>query len=72
MSNKYVDFVSDSHFEKCVRHVCDSYEDAKILEDKELQKNGIDPIKMTFDMIDEVGHEVIVGNVALPGNLEKL
>ena len=53
MSNKYVDFVLDSHFKKCVRHVCDSYKEAKILEDKELQKNGIDPIKMTFDMIDK-------------------
>jgi len=48
--NKYVDFVSDKDFEKCVKHVIDAYKEETILEDKELQKNGIDAIKMTFDM----------------------
>ena len=53
MPNKYVDFVSDVFFEKCVRHVCDAYNEEVILEDKKLQANGVDPIKMTFDMINE-------------------
>ena len=47
--NKYVDFVSDSHFKKCVKIVCDTY-NSQIRDDKKLQKNGIDAIKMTFDM----------------------
>jgi hypothetical protein len=50
--NKYVDFVPDAHFEKCVKHVCNAFEKISIpANDKELQKEGIDPIKMTFDMI---------------------
>ena len=51
MPNKYVDFVSDAHFEKCVRHVCKEFENTGQIDDKKLQSNGIDPIKMTFDMI---------------------
>ena len=53
MSNKYVDFVSDEHFKKCVKHVVDAYNEEHILEDSELQRNGIDTIKMTFDMMCE-------------------
>ena len=53
MGNKYVDFVSDEHFEKCVKKVCDTYNEEIILNDLELQRNGIDSIKMTFDMICE-------------------
>jgi hypothetical protein len=53
MPNEYVDFVSDEFFEKCVKHVCDTYNEEFILEDKKLQENGVDPIKMTFDMINE-------------------
>ena len=49
MSNKYVDFVSDTHFKKCVKEVWNSY-NSQIRLDKELQKNGIDPIKMMFDI----------------------
>jgi hypothetical protein len=53
MVNRYVDFISDSHFEKCVKHVVSAYNEEIILEDKQLQKNGIDTIKMTFDMLCE-------------------
>lgn len=53
MSDKYVGFVPDSHFEKCVRHVCDAYESiTKSFEPESLQEHGIDPIKMTFDMVN--------------------
>ena len=50
MVNRYVDFISDEHFKKCVTHVVNAYNKEFILEDKQLQKNGIDTIKMTFDM----------------------
>lgn len=51
MSNKYVDFVSDKYFEKCVKYVCDAYANFFVNIDKDkLQSNGIDPIKMTFDI----------------------
>lgn len=53
MTNKYVDFVSDDHFEKCVKHVVDRYNEEIILDDSQLQKNGIDPIKMRFDILCE-------------------
>lgn len=50
--NKYVDFVSDEHFLKCVKWVCDSYpEKANIAVDMErLKRNNIDPFKMIFDI----------------------
>ena len=52
--NRYVDFVSDEHFEKCVKHVCDAFENiGDKVDDEDLQKHGIDPIKMTFDMIKQ-------------------
>jgi len=52
MPNTYVEFVSDKHFEKCVKHVCKEFEKiGKNIADEDLQKHGIDPIKMTFDMI---------------------
>lgn len=51
VTNKYVKFVSDAHFEKCVKHVCKAFEENAKKDDQELKKNGIDPIKMTFDMI---------------------
>jgi len=54
MPNMYVDFVSDAWFEKCVKHVCDAFENiGSIVNDEDLQKHGIDPIKMTFDMIKQ-------------------
>ena len=53
MGKKYVIFVTDKQFEDCVRLVCDAYNEEIILEDQKLQKTGIDPIKMTFDMMCE-------------------
>ena len=50
--NKYVDFVSDAHFEKCVKHVVDAYNKEFILEDKQLQKNGLPDF-----LIDEFMYE---------------
>lgn len=53
--NKYVDFVSDEHFLKCVRHVIEKYivETKEVVEVdlKKLQKNDLDPFKMVFDVI---------------------
>lgn len=52
MVNKYVNFVSDKHFLECVKWVCDAYLDPSLKIDKLwLQRNGIDPFKMVFDMI---------------------
>ena len=42
--NKYVDFVSDEHFIKCVKIVCDSYpEKVDEVDIESLQRNTIDP-----------------------------
>ena len=52
MPNRYVDFVSDEHFLKCVKWVCDAYLDPSMKFNKAwLQRNGIDPFKMVFDMV---------------------
>jgi len=50
--NKYVDFVSDEHFLKCVKWVCDSYpaKSNVVVDMKRLQKNKVDPFKMLFDI----------------------
>ena len=47
MSNKYVDFVSDSDFEKCVKWVIDGYS-----QDRNIRTNGVDAFKTIFDMIN--------------------
>jgi len=53
MPNNYVDFVSDEHFEKCVKHVCNAYSNFyKIINKESLQKHGADPFKMVFDMMN--------------------
>ena len=52
MANRYVDFVSDAHFKKCVNWVCEAYLDPSLKLDKAwLQRNGVDPFKMVFDMV---------------------
>jgi hypothetical protein len=52
MPNKYVDFVPDTHFKKCVQWVCDAYLDPSLKLNKAwLQRNGVDPFKMIFDMV---------------------
>ncbi len=51
MPNKYVDFVSDECFLKCVRMVCDVYlKESKSIDLAQMQKNVLDPFKMVFDM----------------------
>ena len=50
-SHRYVDFVSDEHFLDCVRWVCESYMDPRDRDEQSLNRNGIDPFKMVFDMI---------------------
>ncbi|MFP4402710.1 MAG: Eco47II family restriction endonuclease [Candidatus Nanoarchaeia archaeon] len=51
MTNKYVDFISDEDFLECVRSVCESYpEPSEEIDMEDLQKNVIDPFKMTFDI----------------------
>lgn len=52
MSNKYVDFVSDEDFLRCVKWICDSYpkNNGKEVDMKKLQKNTVDPFKMLFDV----------------------
>jgi len=53
VKNKYVDFVSDEHFLRCVRWVCDSYPaEAGKIDMKALQRNIVDPFKMVFDIIN--------------------
>ena len=52
--NRYVDFVSDEHFLKCVKWVCESYpvkSDVQ-LDIKKFKRNMIDPFKMLFDIIN--------------------
>lgn len=51
-NNKYVDFVSDEHFLKCVKWVCDSYPSSNSIDTEKLQRNGIDPFKMIFDIMN--------------------
>ena len=50
--NKYVNFVSDEHFLNCVKWVCDSYPSSDDVTDEQLQRNGIDPFKMIFDIMN--------------------
>ena len=51
MPNEYVDFVSDFHFEKCVKQVCNAYpKESKNIDMKYLQRNVLDTFKLLFDM----------------------
>ncbi len=51
--NKYVDFVSDEHFLRCVKWVCDAYPDKSADVNMEmLQRNALDPFKMVFDIVN--------------------
>ena len=50
MKNKYVDFVSDDHFLKCIEQLHSSYLKAKAnISKKKFYNNKIDSIKLTFD-----------------------
>jgi len=51
MANRYVGFVSDSHFLKCIAHVCTAYKETKTeLTVNDLRGNGLDPFKTVFDI----------------------
>ena len=50
--SRYVDFVSDDHFLECVGLVCDSYPDLDHRGSRSLWRNGIDPFKMVFDIMN--------------------
>lgn len=50
MKNKYVDFISDEHFLKCIESLHNSYLKAKAnISKKKFYNNKIDSIKLTFD-----------------------
>ena len=52
--NKYVNFVSDKDFLKCVEHVCKGYaESRENLSIDDLKSNGLDPFKTVFDLINK-------------------
>ncbi len=54
LKNKYVNFVSDEHFLKCVKWVCDAYpKKVETIDMEKLQKNVVDPFKMVFDTINK-------------------
>ena len=53
MTNRFVDFVSDSNFLDCVKWVCDSYPKGESKVDiKWMKRNTIDPFKQVFDIIN--------------------
>src|SRR5680860_596210 len=50
MKNKYVNFISDEHFLKCIENLHNSYLRAKAdISKKKFYSNKIDTIKLTFD-----------------------
>lgn len=50
MKNKYVNFISDEHFLKCIENLYGSYIRAKAdISKKKFYSNKIDTIKLTFD-----------------------
>lgn len=50
MKNKYVDFISDEHFLKCIENLHNSYIRVKAdISKKKFYSNKIDTIKLTFD-----------------------
>jgi hypothetical protein len=58
MKNRYVDYISDEHFLKCIENLYSSYVKAKAkISKKKFYNNKIDTIKLAFDsrfnMIDE-------------------
>lgn len=50
MKNKYVNFITDEHFLKCIKNLHDSYLLAKKdITKKKFYKNKVDTFKLTFD-----------------------
>ena len=62
MKNKYVDFVTDEHFLKCIENLHISYVKAKAeVSKKKFYKNKIDTIKLTFDTkFNKIDEESII------------
>lgn len=62
MSHKYVDFISDEHFLKCVENLHNSYIKAKKKISKtKFYKNKIDTIKLTFDSkFNNLNEDVVI------------
>lgn len=62
MENKYVDFVSDEHFLKCIENLYNSYTQAKQkISKKKFYRNKIDTFKLTFDTkFNNIDEETII------------
>ena len=62
MKSKYVDFISDEHFLKCIEDLHDSYSKAKEnISKKKFYNNKIDSIKLTFDAkFNKIDEESII------------
>ncbi len=62
MGNKYVDFVSDEHFSKCIENLHASYVKAKEkISKQKFYLNKIDIIKLTFDAkFNKIDEESII------------
>ncbi len=64
MANKYVDFISDEHFLKCICNLYNSYVKAKKgISKKKFYSNKIDIFKLTFDAkFNNLTEEAIIEN----------
>ncbi len=64
MANKYVDFISDEHFLKCIENLYNSYIKAKKgISKKKFYNNKIDTIKLTFDTkFNNLEEETVIEN----------
>src|SRR5699024_3380277 len=62
MENKYVDFITDEHFLKCIENLHHSYLRAKAdVSKKKFYSNKIDTIKLTFDSkFNKIDEESII------------
>lgn len=64
MANKYVDFISDEHFLKCIENLYNSYIRAKEgISKKKFYSNKIDIFKLTFDAkFNDISEETVIEN----------
>lgn len=64
MANKYVDFISDEQFLKCIENLHNSYLKAKEgISQKKFYSNKIDTIKLTFDAkFNNINEETVIKN----------
>ena len=49
--NKFIEFVSDVYFLKCVKRVCDSCPGSDKINEEKTQQNNVDLFKMIFNII---------------------